>query len=174
MTYCASACLLPRPSQYAGYATYCSHPILLNIHLPLKRGDMMDDNRLIKNRASIRLALRLLESPMFTKSSSPIFRRADVPYSCKIDADWSRIALLWLIRGICCCQGRIQLCSCLCITRLWRSLDHQVVDTQKPNLTEMRVWISLWRLKLKECRYGLCEACTLRFSKCSSRPSSSP
>jgi len=52
----------------------------------------MDDSRLYKDQVSIRLALRLLESPMFTKSSSPIFRRADVPYSCNIDADWPRIA----------------------------------------------------------------------------------
>lgn len=128
--------------------------MLSNMHLPSKRGDMMDDSRLYKDQVSIRLALRLLESPMFTKSSSPIFRRADVPYSCNIDADWPRIALLWLIGGICCCQGRIQSCSCLCVTRLWRSLNHHVVDTQKPNLTEMRVWINLVRSKLKEFRYG--------------------
>lgn len=78
------------------------------------------------------------ESHMFTKSFKPILHKADVQRSCTIDADWSRIAFLWLIRGICRRHGRIQSRQCSCIPILWNSLSHYAIDAVEANLTEMR------------------------------------
>ena len=88
-----------------------------------------------------------------TAASISHIHKADIQRSYKIDADWPRIALLWLIRGICRRHGRIQSRQCSCIPIFWSSLSHYAIDAVKPNLTELRCALVL--LRLEELRRGL-------------------